>query len=673
MVTPPVARPPLSEVAAERDAIESEVAGGTLLTAFAETAENHGDKEAFRWQQAGGWRSLTYREVRERVRELTLGLLALGLRPGDFAVIWSRNRPEPNIADMAVMHACGVPVFLYNTLAPEQAAYIADHCEATIAIVEDRDFAARLKTVRSQLPRLRRVILIDGQIEPGDDWLISWQDVLALGRAEAGRSPDLFDDTWRRVTPDDLATLIYTSGTTGPPKGVMITHHNVRYYTAATERVLPPEQFAAETGARLISYLPMAHATGRSVDYWRPMIHGSTVAFCPDAGQLFEVAQQVRPTLLVGVPRVWEKLHAALSAGIAAEPDAGRRQLVESAIETGRQLVRRRQRGEPAPAELLAAAERAAPVGRLLLARAGLDECNLATTGAAPIDPEIVEFFQALGLPLIEAWGMTELTNAATLIHPDRVRNGTVGTAFPGVELRLSADGEVLVRGPLVMKGYYRDPARTAETLDADGWLRTGDIGELDADGFLRIMDRKKELIITSGGKNISPANIEYFLQRHPLIGQACAIGDRRNYVTALLVLDGEAAPAWARQHGIQTQSLAELATHPQVLAGVEQAVRDANEHLARVEQVRRFKLLPAEWTAETGELTPTLKRRRRVITERYAKEIELLYDQVHLYPERAVLLPSPSSHRFSGGRVTRAQPLAAQYCRAKPRYRSAI
>jgi long-chain acyl-CoA synthetase len=629
MVTSPVARPPLSEVAAERDAIESEVAGGTLLTAFAETVENHGDKEAFRWQQAGGWRSLTYREVRERVRELTLGLLALGLRPGDFAVIWSRNRPEPNMADLAVMHARGVPVFLYNTLAPEQAAYIAGHCQATIAIVEDRDFAARLEMVRSQLPRLRRVILIDGQIEPGDDWLISWQDVLALGRTEA--EGGLFEDMWRQVGPEDLATLIYTSGTTGPPKAVMLTHHNIRYSIAATERVLPAEQFGGGTEVRVISYLPMAHVTGRSVDYWRPMTRGSMVAFCPDAGQLFQIAQQIRPTVLVGVPRVWEKLFAALTAGIAAEPDASRRQAIEAAIEAGRQLVRHKQRGEPLPAQLLAAAERAAPVGQGLLARAGLDKCRLATTGAAPIDPGIVEFFQALGLPMIEAWGMSELTNAATLIHPAHVRNGTVGSAFPGVEVRLAADGEVLVRGPLVTKGYYRDPDRTAEALDADGWLRTGDIGTLDATGFLRILDRKKELIITSGGKNISPANIEYFLQRHPLIGQACAIGDRRNYVTALLVLDGETAPAWARQHGIQAQSLAELAAHPEVLAEVEQAVRDANEHLARVEQVRRFGLLPTEWTAETGELTPTLKRRRRVITERYAKEIELLYDQVHL------------------------------------------
>ena len=612
--------------AAERESIEAEIAGSTLLTAFAETAERHGGTDAYRWRQDGEWHTLTYAGLRGQVRDTTLGLAAIGLRPGDFAVIWSRNRPEANIADMAVMHARGVPVFLYNTLAPGQAAYIAGHCEATVAIVEDRSFLARLEAVRSQLPQLRRVVLIDGEPDPGEDWLIAWDTVLALGRTEAQRSPGLFDDTWRQVGPEDLAALIYTSGTTGPPKGVMITHHNVRYCAAAVQRVLPPEEFADQDGQRGISYLPMAHVTGRFSDHWLPMIYHATVAFCPDPMQLFQVAAQVRPTVLVGVPRVWEKLHAALRAGIAAEPDPARRGAAEEAITTGRELARWRQRGEPVPAALQAQAQQSAPVRQALLAFAGLDACRLAASGAAPIDPEVIEFFQALGLPMVEAWGMTELTSAATISNPDRARNGAVGTACPGVEVRLAGDGEVLVRGPLVMRGYYRDLAQTAGTLDQDGWLHTGDIGTLDADGFLTIVDRKKELIITSGGKNISPVLIESLLQRHPLIGQACAIGDRRNYVTALLVLDGEAAPVWAQQHGVRTADLAELAAHPQVLADVAAGVRRANQGLARVEQVRRFTLLPAEWTAETGELTPTLKRRRRVIAERYAADIQRLY-----------------------------------------------
>jgi AMP-binding enzyme len=259
-------------IAAERESIEAEIAGGTLLTAFAETAERHGGTEAYRWRQDGEWRTLTYAGLRDQVRDTALGLAAIGVRPGDFAVIWSRNRPEANIADVAVMHARGVPVFLYNTLAPSQAAYIAGHCEATVAIVEDRGFLARLEAVRSQPPQLRRVVLIDSEPGPGEDWLIAWDAVLALGRAEAGRSPGLFDDTWRQVGPEDLAALIYTSGTTGPPKGVMITHHNVRHCAAAVLRVLPPEEFADEDGRRGISYLPMAHATGRFADHWLPMM-----------------------------------------------------------------------------------------------------------------------------------------------------------------------------------------------------------------------------------------------------------------------------------------------------------------------------------------------------------------------------------------------------------------
>jgi long-chain acyl-CoA synthetase len=616
-------------IAAERESIEAEIAGGTLLTAFAETAEHHGGTEAYRWRRDGEWRSLSYAGLRDQVRDAALGLAAAGLRPGEFAVLWSRNRPEANIADLAVMHARGVPVFLYNTLAPEQAAYIAGHCEATVAIVEDRGFLARLEAVRAQLPRLRRVVLIDGEPGPGEDWLITWDEVLALGRAETARSPGLFDDTWRQVGPADLAALIYTSGTTGPPKGVMLTHHNVRYCAGAVLRVLPPEEFADEAGRRSISYLPMAHATGRFADQWLPMIHKTTVVFCPDPAELFAVAAQVRPTMLVGVPRVWEKLHAALRAGIAAQPDPAPRRAAEEAIKTGREVARWRQRGEPAPDALRALARQTAPVREALLAFVGLDACRLAATGAAPIDPEVIEFFQALGLPMVEAWGMTELTNAATVSHPDRARNGTVGTACPGVEVRLAGDGEVLIRGPLVMRGYYRDLARTADALDPDGWLHTGDIGTLDPAGFLTIVDRKKELIITSGGKNISPVLIESLLQRQELIGQACAIGDRRNYVTALLVLDGEAAPVWARQHDIDAVDLATLAVHPGILAEVERGVRAANEHLARVERVRRFTLLPTEWTAETGELTPTLKRRRRVITERYKEQIGRMYGPV--------------------------------------------
>ena len=594
------------DVAAMRSEIENEIAGSTLLTAYAETAAQVPDVVAHHWLAGGEWQSLTYRQVHERVRDAALGLATIGLRPGEFVAIWSRNRSEATIADYAVMHARGVPVFIYPTIAPEQAADLIRHCEATVVIAE-QEFLPVLSAIRAELPRLRALVVfgedpadgtahLEGIAQAAENGILIWQALLDLGGAEADRDPAAFERAWRQVTPESLATLIYTSGTTGRSKGVMITHSNVRYAQEAVLRMMPRADQTAEDGiATIVSYLPMAHVTGRSVDHWAPMAHAVRLAYCPDPLRLFEIAAQVHPTALMGIPRVWEKLYTGLR-GIL--PDVAS-ETVRAAPDAVRQAV---------------------------LTRIGLDRCRLATTGAAPIDPEIVAFFRALGVPLTEGWGMSELSNAATIAAPGRAHAGAVGTAFPGVEVRVADDGEVLVRGPLVMGGYYKDPELTMATIDADGWLHTGDIGELDADGFLKIIDRKKELIITSGGKNISPALVEYELQRHPLIGQACAVGDRRNYVTALLVLDPEATPAWARAHGIAFDSLADLATQPEVLAEVERGVATANSHLARPEQVRRFTLLPTEWTTQSGELTPTMKRRRRVIIDRYAKEIEELY-----------------------------------------------
>jgi len=595
------------DVAAVRSEIENEIAGSTLLTVFAETVAQVPDVVAHTWQAGDKWRSLTYRELYDQVRDAALGLAAVGLRPGEFAAVWSRNRSEATISDYAVMHARGVPVFIYPTVAPEQAADIIAHCEATVVLVE-REFLPVLHSIQGRLPQLRAVVVLGegeasgpapaGQVpQSGEAQALVWRTLLELGHAEAERDPGAFERAWRQVTPDSLATLIYTSGTTGRPKAVMISHRNVRYGQEATLRVIPlTDQVGPDGAATLVSYLPMAHVTGRTVDHWGPLAHPVTLAYCPDQLRLFEVAAQVHPTALIGIPRVWEKLHAALRGVL---PDV-RAEAVRALPDAVRQAV---------------------------LTRIGLDRCRIATTGAAPIDPEIVEFFRALGVPLTEGWGMSELSNAATLAAPDRARVGAVGLAFPGMEVRVADDGEVLVRGPLVMGGYYKDPELTMATTDADGWLHTGDIGEVDADGFLKIIDRKKELIITSGGKNISPAQVEYELQRHPLIGQACAIGDRRNYVTALLVLDPDTAPAWARAHGVAFDSLADLAAHPEVLAEVERGVEEANSHLARPERVRRWTLLPAEWTAQSGELTPSMKRKRRVIIDRYAKEIEHLYE----------------------------------------------
>jgi long-chain acyl-CoA synthetase len=364
----------------------------------------------------------------------------------------------------------------------------------------------------------------------------------------------------------------------------------------------------------------------RFVGHWGAIRNRTVVHFCPDTTQVFAYAVEVKPTQLIGVPRVWEKLQAGLVAGIQADPEEQRRNAVLQAIEVGRKLVKLEQAGQQPPPELVAGADRARPVWMAIRSKVGLEQLEWGITGAAPINPEVIEFFQALGIKLWEGWGMTECTVGATYNPLERIKNGTVGIADPGIELKVAADGEVLLRGGNVMKGYYKEPEKTAETIDAEGWLHTGDIGVIDDEGYLRIIDRKKELIITAGGKNISPANLEALLKQHPLVGQACAIGDRRPYVSALIVLDPEVAPIWARKAGITVTSITELASHPLVEAEIQKAVDECNRHVSQVEAIKQFTILPVDWTAESEELTPTLKLKRRVIAEKYAREIEEMY-----------------------------------------------
>ena len=608
------------DIATERAAIDAAARGKTVLTTFEETCFAVPDEKALNWKDASGtWRSLTWTEYRLVVRNVTAGLKAMGFLPGEFAVIMSRNRPEHLIADLGVLHARGVPVSLYNTLAPEQVKYIAEHCDAVVAIVENAGFLAKFDAVRDQLPKLRHIVVMDPVgVELGGR-VTCWDDLLASGEAADRRNPEGFED-WREVTSDDLATLIYTSGTTGPPKGVMLAHSNVCWMAESATAYLD------RLGERHISYLPFAHVFERFVGHWGAIRLRSHVYFCPETSLLFAYAVEVKPTAIIGVPRVWEKLEAALTAGIQADPDEQRRNAVLQAIEVGRKVARLRQAREEAPPDLLAAAERARPIWMAIRAKVGLEELDYGITGAAPINPAVIEFFQALGINLWEGWGMTETSVGATYNPVDRIKNGSVGIADPGVEVKIAEDGEILVRGGNVMRGYYKDPQKTSEAIDPDGWLHTGDVGEIDGEGYLRIVDRKKELIITAGGKNISPANLEALLKQNPLIGQAMVIGDRRAYVSALVVLDQEYAPVWARKAGIVFTSIADLADQPAVRAEIQKAVDECNRHVSNVESVRRFTILPVEWTTESEELTPTLKLKRRVVSEKYEHAIDDMY-----------------------------------------------
>jgi long-subunit acyl-CoA synthetase (AMP-forming) len=424
------------------------------------------------------------------------------------------------------------------------------------------------------------------------------------------------------VAGDDVLTLIYTSGTTGPPKGVQLSHRNVMVSAAAIEQIIP-----LEAGSRVISWLPAAHIAERMAHHYIPVIYAGTVTVCPNPREVVSFLPQVHPNWFFAVPRIWEKLKAGLETMQAAQPEE-QREKVGEALAAAIERVRLRQRGEPVPAELEEKVAKAdEEMFSHLRAMLGLDQVLAVNVGAAPTPVEVLEFFHALGIELAELWGMSETCGFGTCNRPGHVKIGTVGPASPGCEAKIADDGELLVRGDFVMLGYRNQPEKTSETVDAEGWLHTGDIAEIDSDGFVKIVDRKKELIINAAGKNMSPANIEAAVKTgSPLIGQACCIGDRRPYNTALIVLDADFAPAWAKQQGIEAEGLAALAAEPKVVAAVQAGIDEANGHLARVEQIKKFTIVPEDWLPGGDELTPTMKLKRKPISVKYEAEIEAMY-----------------------------------------------
>jgi long-chain acyl-CoA synthetase len=616
-----------TEILEQRAQIER-AAGGeegrTLCDQLAATVERWGGEPAFSDRDAGGpWQTISWEQARQAALELAAGLVELGLRPGERVALMLPNRAEHVLADLGVVHAGGVPVTVYATLAAEQIRYVAGDCDARIAVLDGGPELARWQPVLASLPGLKKIIVRDAAACPAGDQYLSWADFAALGAGRLAAAPDAVAERVAAIRPDDPVTVLYTSGTTGNPKGVIITHRSVLYEVAAAT--------AAGTVAprtRWVSYLPLAHIAERMFSIYLAIDGAGHVYFCHNAAaELVATIGAVRPTAFFGVPRVWEKIQAGIQALLAAEQDPARRAAVDATMETGRRYVESCQYGRTTPddlAEEFRGADEAVlrPIRSLL----GLGDAETVSSAAAPLPPDVASFFAGLGMKILDVYGMTETTGAFTVNTPDAFRLGTVGRALPGVELRIAGDGEILTRGPLNTPGYLNLPDRTAELIDAEGWLHTGDIGSLDPHGFLSVVDRKKELIITSGGENISPAAIEGLLVAHPLIGQALSYGDRRPYVVALLTLDDDVAPAWARARGIEASSLAELAEEPAVLEAVGAAVETANQRLARVQQVKRWRLLPVEWTAESEELTPTLKLKRRVVHAKYADVIDALY-----------------------------------------------
>ncbi|QDP83424.1 long-chain fatty acid--CoA ligase [Nocardia otitidiscaviarum] len=586
----------------------------TLCEAFQSVVAAYPDAVALR--TLGGGVSLTWREYGDRVRAIASGLAALGIGRGDTVALMMTNRPEFHLCDTAVLHTGATPFSVYNTNPVDLLVYQFGNAENKAVICEEQFAPTVLEAVAkaaTQGIRVEHVICVDG----------APTGTIALSAVESAHSADFdFESAWRAVDPEDLLTIVYTSGTTGPPKGVELTHTNF----IENARVID-EFGGGGPDDRVVSYLPDAHAANRWFAHYLSMLTGGQITTVPDLKQVAEALAEVHPSVFLGVPRVWVKVKAALEERFSAEP-LPKRKLVQWAIRTGRARARAVSDGRT-PSALDAVAHRVAD--RLVLAaireRLGLDKVRVAVTGSAPIPPDTHEFFLGLGLPLCEGYGMTECTAGATISRPERIKIGTVGLPLPDTEVRIAADGEVLVRGRNVMRGYRKAPEKTAETVDADGWLHTGDIGSFDGDGYLRIVDRKKELIISAAGKNMSPTNIENTVTENcPLAGTVVVIGEARHYNTALICLDPDLAAAFAERHQLPDRDVAALSQHPLVRKSLQEGIDAANEKLSRVEQIKRFAVLPDVWAPGSDCLTATGKLRRKPIATQYAATIESLY-----------------------------------------------
>jgi len=586
----------------------SGTASRTIADLLALAVDAYAQRPALMQKRAGSWLELSYAQVGEIVSELGRGLIGLGLAPGDRLCILAGTRPEWTFADFAASSAGLVVVPIYATNSPQECAWVIGDSQARAIVCEDEQQLAKVKAVRSQLPDLEHLIAI----EPGAG-AVTLEELRERGRR---RDPAELAHRSAAVGPEDPFTLIYTSGTTGPPKGCVLSHGN---YRAILDMCIQARSFDDRDPELTYLYLPLAHAFALLVVLLSFDLGGTIAYFGGDTAQIISELREVRPTYLPSVPRVLEKIYTLVGSGMPAEQ-------LQRAVEVGRRVRDLQAAGEPVPAQLQAGFElvderlfanvRAIFGGRL----------RQAVTGAAPIAPAILEFFWAAGVPVLEGYGMTETSTAATYSSPEQHRFGSVGRALPGVEIRIAPDGEVLLRGPNIFGGYWRNERASAEAL-RDGWLHTGDLGRLDEDGYLYITGRKKEIIITSGGKNLTPANLENDMRQSRWVSQAVMYGDRRPYPVMLITLDLEEVVPWARERGIADTSPEALAAHPDVRALIQSELDRANARYARVEQVKRFFILERELSQAQGELTPTLKVRREVVYERHAPRFAALYE----------------------------------------------
>jgi long-chain acyl-CoA synthetase len=599
------------------DEITTMVEGRTVLTEFLATLDANAERVALRWQQDdGSWGALTFTEVADRVARAAAGLRELGVGHGDRVLLMMRNIPAFHWLDVAVLFVGATPVSIYNSSAPDQVQFLAEHSGATVAIVEDESFLDKFTPVRASLADLRTIVVLNapGSLPEGAQDASVLQDSAPIDLAAA---VDI-------VGPDDLATIIYTSGTTGNPKGVMLSHSNLVWTAECLLSAFGWDR-AGAAGKRVVSYLPMAHIAERMTSHYSLISFGYEITTCPDTALLTTYLGQVKPNLMFGVPRVWEKIYAGVSAALAADPEKAEK--FAEAVAAGAPIRERMTDGTATEDDIATYEFLDAVAFSTVRELLGLDELENAVSSAAPLPSELITWFRTVGIPLAEMYGMSEATGPMTFSSEHPVA-GSVGPAVPGGEVKLESDGELCYRGGNVFQGYLNDPEKTAEAIDADGWLHSGDIAEIDDQGYVTIVDRKKELIITAGGKNVSPANLEAALKTIPIIGQAAAIGDNRPFVSALVVLDPEVAPAWAEAQGIEFTDLADLATKPAVEKAIAEGLEEAMAEFNGAERVKKVHILGEEWLPDSDLLTPTSKLKRRGVNARFAEEIEGLYQR---------------------------------------------
>jgi len=594
----------------------------TLLTYFQRHVKEYPLRVALREKEYGIWRDITWGEYGEKVKQVAMGLISLGLKKGECVSVISENRPEWVFSDFGIMSAGGVTAGIYTTNSAEQCGYIVQNSQSRFYIAENEEQFDKTLKFRKDTPRLEKIIVIDmeGLKRYKDPMLMSFDELLTLGKEYDAKHPGLFGQRMGEIEPDDLAVLIYTSGTTGPPKGAMLTHRNLLFMSEAMVASNP----IYDTDETL-SFLPLCHVFEQLFTVMINMRHGTIVNFIESTDTIMDNMKEVSPTVTYGVPRIWEKYASGIMIRMS-DATWFKRHVFKICMGIGMKYAGLKLTGKPIPPLLkLAYLMAYLAVFRKLKERLGFDRVRIAYSGAAPISPDVLKFFNAIGLPLLEGYGQTEGTGVTTVSRKGNLKIGKVGQPLPGIEVKIAPDGEILVKGPGVFKGYFKDPQATAETLK-DGWLHSGDVGELDEDGFLKITDRKKDLIITAGGKNIAPQNIENQLKFSPYINDAIVIGDRRRYLVALIAIDEENVIKYAQDNKIQFGTYASLTQAPEIKQLIQKEVDKVNKMLASVEQVKKFTIIPKKLYEEDGEVTPTMKVKRKFVNEAFKNIIEKMY-----------------------------------------------